>query len=304
MFNVHRRDILNFDSYMDLKKPGFGGPASARPLKDSRGRRVNPNPKLKEYQKVVERDPAFSHPHYNSTYKAMTHDLVYKQEGKKPFTYRDPYLTAVPTIDYGFANEGRPYESFEQFINEAEEGEMMQEMPMPPKAKATVLPIRGKEDNEAIGDAEEKLMAAGVDWDDLVQTKQDRQTGRLRVDFLDADGDLVAYMDHRTLHIMPEAMGTLSKEKIDYYMTPSDVMMEPRKYAEKYGPEEEEELEMEPEETEADEEDSWEKPSTEEMEEVPEERPSTLAKSEEEDIEEIERRLKAFERGYEGEEED
>lgn len=304
MFNVHRRDILNFDDYMDLKKPGFGGPASARPLKDARGRRVNPSPKLGEYQRVVERDPAFSHPHYNSTYKAMTHDVVYKQEGKKPFTYRDPYITAVPTVEYDFANEGRSYESFEQFINEAEDGEMMPEMPMPPKAKETVLPIRGKEDNEAIGDAEEKLMAAGVDWDDLVQTKEDRQTGRLRVDFLDADGDLVAYMDHRTLHIMPEAMGTLSKEKIDYYMTPSDVMMEPRKYAEKYGPEEEEELEMEPEETEAEEEDAWEKPSAEEMEEVPEERPSVLAKSEEEDIEEIERRLKAFERGYEGEEED
>jgi hypothetical protein len=302
MFNVNRRDILNFDNYMDLKKPGFGGPASARQLKDARGRRVNPNPKLKEYQRVVERDPMFSHPHYNSTYKAMTHDLVYKQEGKKPFTYRDPYLTAVPTVEYDFANEGRSYESFEQFINESEEGEMMQ---AEPKAAATVLPIRGKSDNEAIGDAEEKLMAAQVDWDDLVQTKQDKQTGRLRVDFIDADGDLVAYMDHRTLHIMPEAMGTLSKEKLDYYMTPSDDMMQRTKYAEKYGPEEEEEPEMASVlDTEDEEEDSWEKPSAEEMEEVPEEKPAVLAKSEEEDIEEIERRLKAFERGYEGEEED
>jgi hypothetical protein len=302
MFNVNRRDILNFDNYMDLKKPGFGGPASARQLKDARGRRVNPNPKLKEYQRVVERDPMFSHPHYNSTYKAMTHDLVYKQEGKKPFTYRDPYLTAVPTVEYDFANEGRSYESFEQFINESEEGEMMQ---AEPNAAATVLPIRGKSDNEAIGDAEEKLMAAQVDWDDLVQTKQDKQTGRLRVDFIDADGDLVAYMDHRTLHIMPEAMGTLSKEKLDYYMTPSDDMMQRTKYAEKYGPEEEEEPEMASVlDTEDEEEDSWEKPSAEEMEEVPEEKPAVLAKSEEEDIEEIERRLKAFERGYEGEEED
>ena len=302
MFNVHRRDILSFDNYMDLKKPGFGGPASARPLKDARGRRVNPNPKLSEYQRVVERDPAFAHPHYNSTYKAMTHDVVYKQEGKKPFTYRDPYLTAVPTVEYDFANEGRSYESFEQFINESEEGEMMQ---AEPKAAATVLPIRGKSDNEAIGDAEEKLMAAQVDWDDLVQTKQDKQTGRLRVDFIDADGDLVAYMDHRTLHIMPEAMGTLSKEKLDYYMTPSDDMMQRTKYAEKYGPEEEEEPEMAPAlDTEDEEEDSWEKPSAEEMEEVPEEKPAVLAKSEEEDIEEIERRLKAFEIGYEGEEED
>ena len=298
MFNVNRRDILNFDNYMDLKKPGFGGPASARQLKDARGRRVNPNPKLKEYQRVVERDPMFSHPHYNSTYKAMTHDLVYKQEGKKPFTYRDPYLTAVPTVEYDFANEGRSYESFEQFINEAEDGEMM-------RPKSTVLPIRGKEDNEAIGDAEEKLMQAGVDWDDLVQTKEDRQTGRLRVDFLDVDGDLVAYMDHRTLHIMPEAISTLSKEKLDYYMTPSDDMMQRTRYAEKYGPEEEDEPEMAPKlDTDEEEEDSWEKPSAEEMDEVPEERPDVLTKSEKEDIDEIERRLKAFERGYKEENEE
>jgi hypothetical protein len=297
MFNVNRRDILNFDNYMDLKKPGFGGPASARQLKDARGRRVNPNPKLKEYQRVVERDPMFSHPHYNSTYKAMTHDLVYKQEGKKPFTYRDPYLTAVPTVEYDFANEGRSYESFEQFINEAEDGEMM-------RPKSTVQPIRGKEDNEAIGDAEEKLMQAGVDWDDLVQTKEDRQTGRLRVDFLDVDGDLVAYMDHRTLHIMPEAISTLSKEKLDYYMTPSDDMMQRTRYAEKYGPEEEDEPEMAPKLYTDEEEDSWEKPSAEEMDEVPEERPDVLTKSEKEDIDEIERRLKAFERGYKEENEE
>jgi hypothetical protein len=289
MFNVHRRDVLNFDNYMDLKKPGFGGPASAKPLRDARGKRVDPNPRLKEYQRVVERDPAFSHPHYNSTYKAMTHDLVYKQEGKKPFTYRDPYLTAVPTVEYDFANEGKSYTSFQQFINESDE--MMQGDPMESQGGEKVLPIRGKSDNEAIGDAEEKLMAAMVDWDDLTQTKNDRRTGRLRVEFLDRDGDLVAYMDHRTLHIMPDALGTLSKEKHEYYMTPSDEMERTTRYAEKYADEEEiEPIEMESDE---DERDDWER--GEESEEVPEERPTRMEASDAEDLKEIERRLRSFE---------
>ena len=37
MFDAHRRDILNFDNYMDLKKPGFGGPNSAMALRDGKG---------------------------------------------------------------------------------------------------------------------------------------------------------------------------------------------------------------------------------------------------------------------------
>jgi hypothetical protein len=118
IFNTHRRDILNFDSYMDLKKPGFGGPSSAIALRDERGKKINKDPKLAGYQRTVERDPAFSNPVYNSTYKAMTHDLVYKQENKKPFTYTDPYRTAVPVIEYDPTSEGKSYESFKQFVNE------------------------------------------------------------------------------------------------------------------------------------------------------------------------------------------
>ena len=118
MFNVHRRDIMTFDNYMDLKKPGFGGPASAKPYRDARGKKVNPNPKLQGYQHVVERDPAFSHHVYDSTYKAMTHDLVYKQENKKPFKYQDPYLTGIPTVEVKPVKEGTSFESFNDFINE------------------------------------------------------------------------------------------------------------------------------------------------------------------------------------------
>jgi hypothetical protein len=118
MFNTHRRDLLGFEDYMDLKKPGFGGPKSAIPARDAKGKLVDKTPKLAQHRRVVERDPAFSHKVWDSTYKAMTHDLVYKQEGKKPFTYPDPYVTAVPTVQLGEIDESTKVISFSQFINE------------------------------------------------------------------------------------------------------------------------------------------------------------------------------------------
>lgn len=200
MFDTHRRDILDFDNYMDLKKPGFGGPASAIALRDKSGKKVNKDPKLAKYQRTVERDPAFSHPVYDPTYKAMTHDLVYKQEGKKPFKYRDPYLTAVPVIEYEPMKEGKSYTSFTQFINEASVGVT---------GKEERIDLRGKGDDDAISDAEEKLFQKKVDWDDFYISKNGA-----RVDYMDADGDLVAYIDvpARKLYVMPEA-GTMSDEK-------------------------------------------------------------------------------------------
>lgn len=118
MFDTHRRDILNFDNYMDLKKPGFGGPASAMPLKDAKGKLNNTKPKLAGFQRTVERDPAFSHPVYDPTYKAMTGDLVYKQEGKKAFKY-DDQRTGIPVVQMDPLKEGKAFSSFERFINEA-----------------------------------------------------------------------------------------------------------------------------------------------------------------------------------------
>jgi hypothetical protein len=117
MFDAHRRDILNFDNYMDLKKPGFGGPKSAIALNDARGKRLEKNPKLEGYQRTVERDPAFSHPVYDPTYKAMTHDLVYKQEKKKPFKY-DNERVGIPVVEIEPLEEGKTYSSFNKFINE------------------------------------------------------------------------------------------------------------------------------------------------------------------------------------------
>ena len=120
MFDAHRRDILNFDNYMDLKKPGFGGPKSAIALRDNRGKLVDSTPKLDGYRRTVERDPAFSHPVYDPTYKAMTHDLVYKQEEKKPFTY-DDRRTGIPVVEIEPLKEGKTYTSFQRFINEADD---------------------------------------------------------------------------------------------------------------------------------------------------------------------------------------
>lgn len=120
MFDTHRRDILNFDNYMDLKKPGFGGPKSAVALRDARGNKIDKNPKLDGYSRTVERDPAFSHPVYDPTYKAMTHDLVYKQEKKKPFTY-DHTRTGIPVVEIEPLEEGKTYTSFTQFINEMDD---------------------------------------------------------------------------------------------------------------------------------------------------------------------------------------
>jgi len=127
MFNTHRRDILNFDNYMDLKKPGFGGPKSAIELRDARGNMNDSDPKLKGFRRTVERDPAFSHPVYDPTYKAMTGDLVYRQEKKKPFTY-DDRITGIPVVEIEPVEEGRAYSSFTRFINEEVEDELEDEL--------------------------------------------------------------------------------------------------------------------------------------------------------------------------------
>jgi hypothetical protein len=185
---------------MDLKKPGFGGPNSAIGLRDAKGKKINKNPKLDKYQRTVERDPIFSHPVYDPTYKAMSHDLVYKQEGKKPFTYRDPYLTAVPVVQYDFMKEGKSYTSFTQFINERSEGVT---------GKEERVDLRGKGDADALSDAEEKLFQRNIDWDEF-NTSPDGT----RVDYMDQDGDLVAYVDvkSRKMYIMPEA-GEMTPER-------------------------------------------------------------------------------------------
>jgi hypothetical protein len=119
MFNVHRKDVHNFDDYMNLKKPAFGGPSSAEPLKDGKGKFVNKDRKLQDFQRVVKRDEAFGNQVFNPTYKAMGGDLVHKQEaGKNPYNYPDPYNNVgIGMVEIGESrvDEGK-CQSFKSFI--------------------------------------------------------------------------------------------------------------------------------------------------------------------------------------------
>ena len=119
-FNVKRRDIYTFDDFMDLKKPGFGGPASAEPLKDAKGRFVNKERKLEKYQNKVVRHPAFSNQVFDPTYKAMGGDLVHKQEDKKnPYDYKDSYDTmGISTVPLKATNEGVCFTDFNEYLFE------------------------------------------------------------------------------------------------------------------------------------------------------------------------------------------
>jgi hypothetical protein len=121
IFNTRRRDVHNFDDYMNLKKPGFGGPGSARLLKDKRGKFINKEPRLAGYQRTVTRDDTFKNQVFNPTYKAMGGDLVYKQEVKKnPYDYPDLYNnTGIAMVEVGETNEGKCYPNFTRFILES-----------------------------------------------------------------------------------------------------------------------------------------------------------------------------------------
>ena len=157
MFDTHRRDILNFDNYMDLKKPGFGGPASAMALRDGKGKIINTKPKLAGFQRTVERDPAFSHPVYDPTYKAMTGDLVYKQEGRKAFKY-DDQITGIPVVQMDPLKEGKSYTSFNRFINEAMEDETEEEW-NEDEVEAELMGYEGVEDENEEDEEEERSYA-------------------------------------------------------------------------------------------------------------------------------------------------
>jgi len=128
IFDVHRRDVYNFDDYMDLKKPGYGGPSSGELLKDNKGNYVNKDRKLEGYQRTVKRHDAFGNQVYDPTYKAMGGDLVHKQDnkGKNPYDYPDSYdEMGIPVVNVGDAgkpnktNEGFCTTDFESFLLES-----------------------------------------------------------------------------------------------------------------------------------------------------------------------------------------
>jgi len=255
IFNVKRRDILNFDNYMDLKKPGFGGPSSAEAYADGRGKRVNKKPKLDGYQRTVKRDPLFNHEVYNPTYKAMGGDLVHKQSvGKNPYDYPDSYShMGIPVVQVGSLKEGRAY-SFSQFINEAEEG---------------VENIRAIN----LDYAEDILFDRQVDWDGFADAPRG-----IKGKAFTKGGQTVAYFDQdkRTLVIMPTA-----------------TQMDPKEFEKQYNPDDagyttSDEYDFEEDDFEEDDRDLPPNYEAEPSEDYPEE-------PEESSVKEIEAKLRSFE---------
>ena len=185
LFDVHRRDVYNFDQYMDLKKPGFGGNDSLIYDRDGNGKKTSESSdKLKDYRRVVKRDPLFKNPHYNSTYKAMSHDLVYKQEGEKPVTYPDPYLTGIATVEVGeYETEDETNESvhtsFNSFLNESKIAngsvkstvEINDNVTKAMKAEAAKLDAMKKERAKALSEGKcqsfSQFMSINEEWDDM-----------------------------------------------------------------------------------------------------------------------------------------
>jgi hypothetical protein len=304
MFNVHRRDIMDFDNYMDLKKPGFGGPSSAKAFRDNSGKKVNKDPRLAEYQRVVNRDPAFSHPVYDPTYKAMTHDLVYKQEKKKPFTYADPYHTGIPVID---VTEGKCAPSFNSFISESyfdeeqyfspEENEKTEDSQdwnnfLGSEESYGANPMMGGNETRVACRNEEKaediLLDMKIDWDGWDEAPVGGGKSFTK------DGDIVAYFDDSVrphqLVILPEAE-TMADEEYNKIMQPDAEM-----------PMDDEEEEEEDEYYKEDEEESDLLSGDEDDDREYEEAPKAEKKSS--DVKDLERILKSFETEEEDEDDE
>lgn len=112
MFNVKRRDNPSMDNWSDIKKPAFGGPNEKADFNKSK------NTKLKEYQRIVERNPDAEggrfNPNYDSAWKGFTSDIIYRTAKKK--SYEPMYATTtIAVID---AIEEGTIIRFEEFINE------------------------------------------------------------------------------------------------------------------------------------------------------------------------------------------
>lgn len=112
MFNVKRRDNPSMDNWSDIKKPAFGGPKEKADF--DKAKKI----KLKEYQRIVERNPDAEggrfNPNYDSAWKGFTSDIIYRTAKKK--SYEPMYAkTTIAVID---AIEEGNIIRFEEFINE------------------------------------------------------------------------------------------------------------------------------------------------------------------------------------------
>lgn len=124
MFNSKSRRNPKMDDWMDLSKPGFGGPKEKTDFDKSK------RDFLKGYQRVVDRNADFEGGktinNYDTTWKAVSRDVVSRQAGKKPF---DPMYSTPVTRTSTKIEEGRIFR-FEEFVNENFEDMMNgEEMP-------------------------------------------------------------------------------------------------------------------------------------------------------------------------------
>lgn len=141
MFNAKDRRNPKMDDYMDISKPAFGGPKEKQDFDKSK------RTFLKGYQREIERNADFEggkeNPNYDTTWKAVSRDVVNRQAGKKPFDpmYTSPTFKTSTKIEEGrilryneFVNE-----NFEDMLNGEENEEMpngmegMEEMPNEPE---------------------------------------------------------------------------------------------------------------------------------------------------------------------------
>ena len=112
MFNVKRRDNPSMYNWSDIKKPAFGGPKEKADFDKAK------KTKLKEYQRIVERNPDAEggrfNPNYDSAWKGFTSDIIYRTAKKKSYEpmYSTPTIAVIDAIEEG--NIIR----FEEFINE------------------------------------------------------------------------------------------------------------------------------------------------------------------------------------------
>ena len=140
MFNVKRRDNPSMDNWSDIKKPAFGGPKEKADFDKAK------KTKLKEYQRIVERNPDAEggrfNPNYDSAWKGFTSDIIYRTAKKK--SYEPMYAkTTIAVID---AIEEGNIIRFEEFINENynEDEENFD-------ADGNPIPLKFEDDTEPVG---------------------------------------------------------------------------------------------------------------------------------------------------------
>jgi len=123
MFDVKRRDIPDFNKFLDIKVESSEY-IKKKPFRDASGKQL-PKDKLKGYQNEIERDPTFSNNVYDPTYRAMTHDVVYKQStDKEPFDYKT-HPEHVPGIAVtNVNNEGKAITVFDDYLTEMKKAEL------------------------------------------------------------------------------------------------------------------------------------------------------------------------------------